>query len=257
MKRFLFILAALISVNSFARQAPLFVDEWKSYPVPDNKDSLIKYNYAKNWYVTIKKNKMQASIVKKQGDTIPFKIPINSSKSIFDKFYGEQNIIKVNDGFLIGFYAGEWGGRLYWFSKDGKQNYKISDHMVIQFIKRQKRLYAIQGSAHMGESYGSIIELNKVDGRWTAKEYLHLPSAPAGIVLYKATNFIVITPSSLLQINKDATITTLIEKGFWKTYLYPRPENIKIKNNIAYFGMRGGIFKYDLTTMNQEWLMPY
>jgi hypothetical protein len=256
MERFLFILATLISVNSFARQAPLRVNEWKSYPIPSNTDSLLKYNYSKDWYVTLKKNKIYASIIKNRGDTIPFKITVNPRKSVFDKFYGEQHIVKVSDGFLIGFYAGEWGGSLYWFSEDGKQNYKISDHMVIQFIKRERKLYAIEGLAHMGTSYGNIIELNKVDGKWIAKEYLRLPLAPAGITLYDA-NFIVITSDSLLQINKDATITTLIEKGFWKIYLYPRSENIKIKKNIAYFGMRGGIFKYSLTTENQEWLMPY
>lgn len=258
MKRFLFIIAVFISVNCFAQHTYLQVDEWKSYPIPDNKDSLIKYNYAKNWYVTIKKNKIQASIVKNQGDTIPFKNTINPRQSVLHKFYGEQNVVKVNDGFLIGFDGGEWGGSLYWFSKDGKQNYKISGHMVIQFIKREKKLYAIEGLAHMvGRSKGSIIELNKVDGKWTAKEYLRLPSAPAGIALYKANSFIVITSSSLLQISKELIITTLIERGFWEIYLYPRPENIKIKNNIAYFGMRGGIFKYDLTTKNKEWLMPY
>ncbi len=254
MIRFFFILATIISVNSFA-QTPLLVDEWKSYPVPSSKDSLMKYNYSKNWYVTIEKDKIIGNTIENECDALPF--IITTGKSIFDKFYGEQSIVKVSDGFLVGFYRGEWGGSLYWFSEDGKQNYKISGSMVIQFIKRENKLYAIEGLAHMGLSYGSIIEINNIDGKWTAKEYLSLPSSPAAIALDKANSFIVITSNSLLQINRDATITTLIEKGFWKPYLYPASATINMKNNTAYLGMRGGVFKYNLTTKIQEWLMPY
>ena len=41
---------------------------------------------------------------------------------------------RVDDGWLVGFNKGEFGAALYWFSADGKQNYKISDHQVWEFF---------------------------------------------------------------------------------------------------------------------------
>ena len=41
---------------------------------------------------------------------------------------------RVEDGWLVGFNQGEFGAALYWFNPDGKQNYKISNHQVVDFF---------------------------------------------------------------------------------------------------------------------------
>lgn len=56
-----------------------------------------------------------------------------------------------------------------------------------------------------------------------------------------------------MTVDTNFKIDTLIEKGFWWPALYPT--SLVIKDNIAYVGMRKGIFKYDLTTNKREWLM--
>jgi len=229
------------------------VDKWKSYDIPINEDTLSKYNYAKDdWTVYLKENIIFVTNSRnKTGDTLPFEI-ISSEEEKY-KISGSRSVIKVDDGYLVGFYRGEWGGNLYWFSQDGKTNYEISDHEIVQFIKRDSNIYAIEGLAHLGRSDGSIIEIVKINKKWTVVEYLKLPSAPDGIGLDQNNNFLIITSESLLSVDTDLKINMIIKEGFWRAALYPT--SLVIKDNIAYMGMRKGVFKYDLTTNKQEWLM--
>jgi len=68
-------------------------------------------------------------------------------------------LMRVEDGWLTGFNDGEFGAALYWFSRDGKQNYKISDHQVIDFFSGLDGIYAIEGLGHMGYVRGSVIRI--------------------------------------------------------------------------------------------------
>ncbi|WP_316792152.1 hypothetical protein [Pedobacter frigoris] len=253
MIRLLFILATIISINTFAQETSLPVDEWKSSPVPVSPDSLLKYNYSKTWFLSIKNDEVFATTTEGKTATAPFLIL--EPTPAFDQFY--RYVAKVDDGYLIGFNGGEFGGSLYWYSKDGERFYKVSNHSVIQYIKRGNKLYAIEGLTHMSVSEGSIIELKKISGKWTAERYVELPLGPTAVALDKKGSFIVMTSSSLLRINKNKRVTTLIDKGFWAIYLYPGPESIKVKNDTFYVGLRGGVFKYNPATKKQEWLMPY
>ena len=42
-------------------------------------------------------------------------------------------------------------------------------------------------------------------------------------------------------------------KWLWG-FLYPT--SMVIQNDVVYVGMRGGVFKFDLTTRKEEWLLP-
>ena len=47
---------------------------------------------------------------------------------------GEWFSVKVSDGWIIGFNAGEFGAGLWWFSPDGKKREKISGDQVVGFF---------------------------------------------------------------------------------------------------------------------------
>jgi hypothetical protein len=168
--------------------------------------------------------------------------------------YGKISMLKVDDGYLVGFYRGEWGGSLFWFSKDGKKYYQISDDELVQFIKRNGKNYAIQGLAHLGMSEGGVIKIEKINGKWKSKEYLKLPTAPDAIALDN-DDFIIVTSKSLLKVDNNIKISVLIDRAVWYNGLYPN--SIVVKKNIVYAGMRAGVFKYNLTTNKQNWLLNY
>lgn len=204
MRHFVTIVTFFISTYCYSQKSIYPIDKWKSYSITSNDDTLSKYNHdTKDWTVFLKGTKVFATVSRKKiSDTLPFKIiPTENDKY---KIGGSRSVIQVDDGFLVGFYRGEWGGNLYWFSKDGKQKYEISNHEIVQFIKRDNKIYAIEGLDHGSISEGSIIEVNKLDEKWRAIDYLKLPSAPAGIDLDINNRFIIITSNSLLTIDTNS-----------------------------------------------------
>ncbi|MBS1532344.1 MAG: hypothetical protein JSU01_18730 [Bacteroidetes bacterium] len=253
MRHILIIIALFSFTSCYSQTDKSVVDNWHSCPVPANRDTLYKYNSSPNdWVVSIKDGNVHAE---KQSryftpNTLPFKIDPKLRRKSF--YRGKICIIHAGDGYLVGNDRGEWGGDLYWFSNDGKKYYKVSDDEVKQFVTRDNQIFAIQGLAHLGLSEGSIIRIEKINMKWVAKEYLKLPTAPEAVVLDKNKNFIIITSKSLLKIDSLSHLEFLIEKGMWY-YLYPT--SMVIKDNVVYSGMRAGIFKYDLSTGEQKWLM--
>ena len=185
---------------------------------------------------------------------------------------GLIDLVKVQDGYLIGFNRGEWGGELYWFSKNGKKRYEISGHQIVKFIERDNKIYAIAGLAHLWRSNGSVIEIEKKKKKWVAKDFLELPAAPYAIEHDNKNNFVIITSSGLFSIDRKANIDTLSvnidtlgmnnvhyiqlpfgTRGFWGL-LYPT--SMVIHNDVVYVGMRKGVYKFDLITRKEEWLLP-
>ena len=251
-----------------------FLKNWKSYPVPTDNDTLYQYSWGNDWFVYLDKDEI---MVDEKGNKwvdlrtkLPFKIRQSNSKwtIISAPLAGLIDFVKVQDGYLIGFNRGEYGGELYWFSKNGKKRYEVSGHDIVQFIKRDNKLYAIEDS---GIFDGSIIEIEKQEGKWVANEFLKLPTTPRAIQLDSKGNFIVVTfgtdwnfdewgrviinaTPGLFSIDRDANIDTLVKDGMWGDNLYP--SSMVIQNDVVYIGMRKGVYKFDLATKKEEWLLP-
>ena len=177
---------------------------WKSYSVPTNQDTLYKYNSDPNdWIVSIDSNEIYVVNGRNYSakTTLPFELkPTKEEESIFR---GKRSVLKVDDGYLIGFYRGEWDGNLYWFSNNGANKYKVSNDQIVQFKIRDNKIYAAEGLAHLSISEGSIIEIKKEIGKWKTLAYLKLPSAPKAIELDSKNSFIIVTSSSLLSVDTD------------------------------------------------------
>lgn len=111
---------------------------------------------------------------------------------------------EVEDGWIVAFNRGEWGGAVAWFSTDGRRSALLSRHQVEAFVPRGKRLYAIEGLAHLSLSRGSIIEIAKDGaGHWTAREKLKLPSAPRTVSLSDDQDLLVMLSDELLRVGPD------------------------------------------------------
>jgi hypothetical protein len=255
MKHLGIILSFFLTTSCYCQDELSLVSNWRHFAIPLNQDSLERYGFdlLGEWRVFIKDNEVVATKNRYFAlDSLPFKIIPSEGEQ--NKIGGRQSFLKVDDGYLVGFYRGEWGGNLFWFSEDGSTKYEISNHEIVNFIKRNGKIYAIEGLAHLRSSRGSIIEIRKINNQWTASEYIKLPSAPDGVDIDNENNLIIITSESLLAVTPDSKIKFLIEEGIWNSGLYPT--SLIIKNNVAFMGMRKGVFKYNLTTKKQEWLMP-
>jgi hypothetical protein len=272
----------MISFSTFGQDSRTFLKNWKSYPVPtidEVENNRQEYNYSQNdWVVYLDEDEIRVddirNHIKNPEAKLPFEIRQSNSKMIdlSGPLAGLIDVIEVEDGYLAGFNRGEWGGELYWFSKDGEKRYKISGRQIVQFIKRDNKIYAIEGLAHLAISEGSVIEIEKRKRKWVAKEFLKLPTAPEAIQLDSKGNIIVVTFGTdwsfdhksgnviihalpgLFSIDRDANIDTLVENGIWGNDLYP--SSMIIQNDVVYIGMRKGVYKFDLATKRDEWLLP-
>ena len=256
MKFNLLIVIIVFSLESCLGQTDKkLISNWNTHPIPTNPDSLSKYGFSFQEWAVYEKNDSVFVVDKKElpYPKLPFKIKVKKADS--RDFLGRASILKVEDGYLVGFYRGEWGGALYWVSSDGKNYYKISNHEIVQFINRGGKQYAIEGLAHLGMSEGSVIEIYKPNDKWSVKEHLKLPTAPEAIALDSQDNFIIITSKSLLKVDRNAQITFLVDKGLWYAALYPN--SMVIRNDFIYAGMRAGVYHYDLITGKDSWLLPY
>lgn len=271
----------IFSLSALGQDSLTFLKNWNTYPIPEN---IMGYSNAKsNWFVYLDKNEIRViddySDIYKQNlsnKKLPFKI----------EKLGIIDVIKVEDGYLVGFNRGEWGGGLYWYSKNGKKNIEIVGSIFSspnQFIKRDNKIYAITGLSHLGMSFGNIIKIEKEQKKWIVEELIKLPDAPYAIQLDSKDNMLVFTSSGLYSIDKEANLDTLaikirrpiiptIEvelpndtirikqkpinvhpKWLWG-FLYP--SSMVIQNDVVYVGMRGGVYKFDLKTKKEEWLLP-
>ncbi len=255
MRKLKLIISLLIFSTSYGQSNLTPITSWKSYNVPTNRDSLSKFNFDPNdWVVSFENQEVYVSSKSKYSvkSILPFEIkPSDEEKHIFR---GKRSVLKVDDGFLVGFYRGEWGGNLYWFSKDGASKYKISNDEIVDFKIRDNKIYAIEGLSHLSTSEGSIVEIKKQNDKWTTVEYLKLPFAPDAFELDSKNNFVIITSTSLISVDTSKNIDTLISIGIWDIFLYPN--SLVIQNDTLFVGMRKGVFKYNLLTKKEEWLLP-
>ncbi len=166
-------------------------------------------------------------------------IPVGHKPSVTPTY-----VLKVSDGWLAGYNQGEFGAALWWFSTNGKQRYKISDHQVNQFVVHKGRIFAAEGLDH-GISFGSMIEINKTAGKWTATTFIDLKSGCYAVAILPDNRFCLITMDKLLAVSLDKAKEELIPYADWGG-LYPNSLAVDAKSENIYIGMRQFVASYNL-----------
>jgi hypothetical protein len=128
MKTLKTLLLVILSTSLYAQKDTTFLENWQSYPISVNKDTLLRDNYSPGMVVYRDNGKIKAEReVYRDVDDLPFKIIPLSNNSELDQFSGTRKVLKVADGYLVGYNRGEFGGSLFWFSADGKKYYITSN----------------------------------------------------------------------------------------------------------------------------------
>jgi hypothetical protein len=166
-----------------------------------------------------------------------------------------RRTLKVSDGWIAAYNQGEFGAAVYWFSKDGKNRKKLSDHQINDFLIEGDRIFAVEGLAHLSLSQGSLIEIKKEDGSWKVEEFLPLPGSGEAIARVGKGDYIIATSDMLLRVNLDREILLLIPNGDWGG-LYP--SSVATDGNYVYIGMRQFIARCKLgkNVQSLDFLVP-
>jgi hypothetical protein len=153
-----------------------------------------------------------------------------------------EHSVRVSDGWLVGYNAGEFGAVVLWYSADGKKSREVSRHHVNQFHTTTDGVFAATGLYHLGLGRGAVVRFSHADGKWDAKALAELPEAAYALVQSERGTLLVVTDERLLRV-ADGNIETLT-RGFhgWVA----NPNSIAIDpRGAVYVGMGQFVGKYD------------
>jgi hypothetical protein len=181
---------------------------------------------------------------KEVSKQVAFSLALDGKWSKFDV---PKQIVQVDDGWLVAYNRGEWGATLWWFSKDGARRYHISSkYRIKQIVSFQKRLFAAEGLNHLFSSEGSIVEISKQDGRWTASTFVKLSHSAETMTPLDDKRLCVVTSDQLLTVSLAREVKVLVPDGDWGS-LYPDSIAVDKGANVVYVGMRQFIVRYGLS----------
>lgn len=204
------------------------------------------------WVVETENGRVFARRGAKNSSTdLPFEIKKGSPDQ-----RGTRHAVKVADGWLAGWNAGEWGGSVWWFAPDGNTSQRVSKHQVIGFYPVAGGILAPAGLAHLGISEGKLIKFTKANSQWSSGEVANLQAAPQAASLDKDDTLIIATTERLLRVKPSGDVTVLLPKTFWGN-LYPNSMVIDAHGDV-WIGMRHGITKVGTKGSSNEvlWLVP-
>jgi hypothetical protein len=186
---------------------------------------------------------------------LPFTIPRDDIPTLE---LGRSSFARVDDGWLAGFDAGEWGGALLWFDPSGKRHYIISYDQVCGFIESGAGLLALEGLCHLGVNRGQLLVLKRAENsRWGVARFVDLEAQPEVACVDKHGAVLVATTASLLRVTPDRRIQSIVDRAFWEG-LSPN-SMVSDSSGTIYLGMRYGVARVRESGRNQvvEWLVPH
>lgn len=124
---------------------------------------------------------------------------------------GNRVFVETADGFLVGFDAGEFGGGLWWFSKNGRKVSKLFGNNVHAIYKTNQGIYVLSGLDHMGYDEGKLFRFEETAVEVSATEVADLRGSPEASQVLPDDRILVATPTSVLRVDGNGKIETLYQ----------------------------------------------
>ena len=184
---------------------------------------------------------------------LPFEIIVSEGEN---GLVGDRQILRVTDGWLIGFDAGEWGGALWWFNEDGANRRKLLEENVRGLIETRWGILVLTGLAHLSLDQGKVFRLHHSGvGEWEPDQTALLDGAPQTFISESPDTVLVITNKSLVRLRSgllDALTTSVRYEGL-------SPNSVVLaKDGVIYVGMRHFVTRLTPRSLgyHEEWFVP-
>ena len=171
-------------------------------------------------------------------------------------FRGASDIVGTDDGWLVGFNNGEFGGELDWFNPDGTAKYMVSHDQVVAFFTLHGEVHAIEDSLS-DNFFGSVIRLGRtpVGAKWNATTVARFTSEPLAVSVQHDGTLLVALDNSLVSVNSEGRVRTLIADSPWSG-LNLQSSVLTTDERSLYLGMRQFVAKVDLERRDLKLLIP-
>jgi len=212
------------------------VPGWVAYQPTE--DDLRCANYSKQaWRVTLNSDNSSIMVSRFEDNT-------------------RRHMIAVRDGRLVGEDHGEWGGSLWWISKDGRRRRWLSDENVHGFVKTSAGVLVVVGLAHMGTNHGEVLQY--VDGpvrKKRVKMFADLGWAPNAFVLESPDSVIVFTRDGFVRVHASGRVESIFRRVYGLVY----PNSFTLSpTGVIHVGMRHFITRLTPSAgaYKEEWFVP-
>jgi hypothetical protein len=178
---------------------------------------------------------------------LPFKI-VPAQKAGEVDLAGDQHVVAVDGGYLVGFDAGEFGGGVWWFSGDGTQRRKltlratesVADYFpenVHEFAFLAQDVLVFEGLTHMGSNSGRVVRIHLgSDGDWQPSVFAELSACPHAAVQESTSSWLIATTAGVWRVDTQARVRPIWQPAGGHLY-YPN-SIARDGAGVVYMGMR-------------------
>jgi hypothetical protein len=218
MFRYVFLALIILLTSETNSEADLTQAGFVALSQPPSQADLRCGNYSKTeWSVSVSDGQLQVSEYTNSNsmDKLPFDYDPSPDR------LGRRNVMKLpDDGWLVGFDAGEFGGGLWWFSSNGERNLRLKPpnstpihpndifraENVQGFAQQGGEILVFMGLDHLGVRSGRIFRIVQQSRQWTLSLLTVLDACPTAWVVNR--NSLLVLPetggsakSNLLLVN--------------------------------------------------------
>lgn len=255
----LLLTALLVSTTAGGRaEAQSTPVGWAIHPTPeDGSSTILCANYSRReWRVALSETgsaeitpRPQPYGAKSSKRELPTGVKVQRG------MVGVESRLKIQNGWLLGFDGGEFGGGL-WFANLSGKTQELSEENVHGFIETPQGVLVFSGLAHMGHDSGKVfIVPYAVNSQGDLKTLMDLDGAPAALTKLSADTALVVTTQGVSRISSSGLSKTLLSRKF--DALYPNSV-VSTPDGTIYVGMR--LFVVRLMQQSgeytEEWLVP-
>src|SRR5262245_58039948 len=210
------LLVALVHYAFDPLPYPDDLTQWVEIPVPkEGTDERRRFFRAANnssysWVVSVSGKRVVARLAEQsraEGTMPDFPLDVEDVPESYRRPFCAA---RVEDGWLVSYNKGEFGGAVWWFSADGKKRYEVESGNVWQFVATKDGIFAVDGLAHLTMNYGSIVRITKKDGRWVGNTFAKLPAEGCAAVALADGTLVVGTASRFAEWGRSFDIRTAI-----------------------------------------------
>ena len=171
---------------------------------------------------------------------------------------GQRFAAEVADGWIVADNAGEFGGSVRWYARDGQDHYQVFDKNATGFVPTGAGLLMLEGLAHLSVDRGGLRRLVRGgDGRWTSEPFADLGSAPAVAIPHGKGVLLVVSFRRLSRVDlATKRVEVLVDDAFWQS-LYPNSAVLDPAGPLL-IGMRHGVARINKVEPYPriDWLLP-
>jgi len=216
---------------------------WMAVPVPDQSASQCAQYASRAWSAAVEGSTLTispaATVVR---DGLPFALPVPASAVSAAGDVGDRHVLKVPDGWLVGFDDGAQQGSLWWFDTRGSRADKLFGYdasawnalsqtaqaptssivgggtepsypligNVHAIVRVRDGIIALTGSSESSGSSsgeGGALTLTRTEGHWTVSPLALLDGAPRAYAIDSSGQLLVLTDNGVSRISVKGGLT--------------------------------------------------